>query len=312
MWAVDPGAVDGDAAVERRRMRAGPPEETLRWLLDELAAVEIVELEVMPGGSTSAMHRVRVRQRNGLGRTVVLRRYVLGQVVVETPDVAAREWTALGVVAPAPLPTPLPLAADLNGDVTDVPTIAMSWLEGRPVWDGRPRQRWLDQIVDAMIEVHTIKIPARTAVPPIERYEQRVYQPPAWSTRPGVWERAFELFHGPIPDCDVGFVHRDFHPGNTLWRRGRLSGVTDWQAACVGPASIDPGHCRLNLLYTSLERAEQLRTTWERRSGHRYQPWADVMSIVGVLDSHRTNTHATTAMRAIEHTLARAVADLAG
>jgi aminoglycoside phosphotransferase (APT) family kinase protein len=56
--------------------------------------------------------------------------------VVETPDAAARYWTALGVVAPAPLPTPLPLAADLNGDVADVPAIAMSWLEGRPAWDG--------------------------------------------------------------------------------------------------------------------------------------------------------------------------------
>ena len=170
---MDVGPVDGDAALERRRLRAGPPEETLRWLLDELAAVEIVGLEMMPGGPSSATHRVRVRQRNGLGRTVVLRRYVLGPVVTETPDVAAREWTALGVVAPAPLPTPLPLAADLHGDVTDVPTIVMSWLEGRPVWDGRPRQRWLDQLVEPMIEVHAINIPAGTAVPPLERYEQR-------------------------------------------------------------------------------------------------------------------------------------------
>ena len=31
-------------------------------------------------------------------------------------------------------------------------------------------------------------------------------------------------------------LHRDFDPGNVLWRRGTVSGAVDWQDARTGPA----------------------------------------------------------------------------
>lgn len=291
-------------------MRADPPEQTLRWLLDELEGTDVIGILAVPGGSTAAMHRVTIRTRRRPQRTVIVRRYVLGEILTETPDVAAREWQALQLVAPTRLPTPIPHVADLHASRCDVPTIVMSSLEGRPVWDGRPRQRWLDQLVDAMVEIHSVTIPAGTELPTLERYEQTVYEPPRWSRQPRMWERAFEFFHGPMPTTDWGFVHRDFHPGNTLWQRGRLTGVVDWQVACVGPASIDPGHCRMNLLFSDPGLAAQLRDTWERRSGFAYHPWADVISIVGILDSYRTQRNASAGVRNIEDALARAVTDL--
>jgi hypothetical protein len=39
------------------QMRARSSEHTLRWILDELDATDIVAMDAMPGGSTSAMHR---------------------------------------------------------------------------------------------------------------------------------------------------------------------------------------------------------------------------------------------------------------
>jgi aminoglycoside phosphotransferase (APT) family kinase protein len=42
-------------------------------------------------------------------------------------------------------------------------------------------------------------------------------------------------------------AHYDFHPGNTLWRRGRLTGVVDWLSAASGWASADVAYCRLDL-----------------------------------------------------------------
>ena len=116
---------------------------------------------------------------------------------------------------------------------------------------------------------------------------QVVYSPPRWTTHPQVWERAFEIFHGQMPSDDLTFVHRDFHPGNMLWSRTRLTGIVDWKAACLGPASIDVGHCRLNMLFYDALQADRLRDAWERVSGRRYDPWADIMSIVGILDSLR-------------------------
>ncbi len=43
------------------------------------------------------------------------------------------------------------------------------------------------------------------------------------------------------------FIHRDFHPGNLLWSRRRLTGIVDWAAACRGPIGCDIAHCRANL-----------------------------------------------------------------
>ena len=153
-------------------------------------------------------------------------------------------------------------------------------------------------------------MPAGVSVPDLQRCEQALYVPPPWTERPELWDKAFEIFQGPIPNGDLVFVHRDFHAGNTLWSHGRLTGVVDWQAACRGPASIDIGHCRLNLLYSQPDLAHRLRHTWESRTGKAYDPWADVVSIIGTLDHYRRRTSASEAMRTIEGVLAEAVAEL--
>ena len=165
-------------------------------------------------------------------------------------------------------------------------------------------------MADALVELHSVPPAALARVRPIERYEQTLYEPPRWTTKPAVWERAFEIFHGPIPTDDLTFVHRDFHPGNLLWTRTRLTGIVDWQAACVGPASIDVGHCRLNLTYYDPLQADRLRTAWEQASGRTYDPWADVMSIVGALDSFRTPKRASRSLTDLESSLGRAEAAL--
>ena len=292
-------------------LRVRPPDGTMRWLLDVLEAVEVVAVEPLRGGTTSALHRVTVRSSNGTPVTVVMRRYVRAGVVEETPDIAHREMTALRLVAGSSIPAPALLAADPDATVTAAPTIVMSALEGRVVWEPRRRREWLAEIAAAIVDVHTIAVPSEVAVHPIARYDQRNYQPPDWAERPDVWETAIEIFRGPIPGGDNCFVHRDFHPGNLLWRRGRISGVVDWQAACIGPASIDPAHCRMNLLYFDQDLADEFREVWEQRSGLRFHPWADVMSIIGILDNLRQRPPSPRARRAMETALAHAIAALA-
>ena len=43
------------------------------------------------------------------------------------------------------------------------------------------------------------------------------------------------------------FIHRDYHPGNTLWLRDRFGGAVDWTSASWGPPWVDVGHMRWNL-----------------------------------------------------------------
>jgi aminoglycoside phosphotransferase (APT) family kinase protein len=40
------------------------------------------------------------------------------------------------------------------------------------------------------------------------------------------------------------FTHGDFHPGNVLWHRGRISGVVDWSAAGLGSRWAELAYCR--------------------------------------------------------------------
>jgi aminoglycoside phosphotransferase (APT) family kinase protein len=283
-----------------------PPTATLAWLVQELDASAVVEVRQMHGASTAAMHRVRLIDRHDNEREVVLRRYVRPEVVSETPDVVGMEARALQLAERLPISTPVLLALDSTGDRVGVPALVMSLLDGRPVWENRWGDRWVSQAVDAMIALHEIDA-SDAGMPSLFTYAQERYDPPRWTRDPALWERAVELFHGSVPTSDVGFVHRDFNPGNVLWVRQQLSGLVDWQWACMGPRSIDPAHCRLNLFQYSPTMADEVRTVWEQRSGLTFDPWADLASIIGTLDDLRRRRDPNAATWAIETALKNAV-----
>ena len=72
---------------------------------------------------------------------------------------------------------------------------------------------------------------------------------PRWSKQPKAWRRRARSRVGRRqPRTTPRFIHRDYHPGNILWTRGRLSGVVDWINACAGPPQVDVAHCRVNLV----------------------------------------------------------------
>jgi aminoglycoside phosphotransferase (APT) family kinase protein len=43
-------------------------------------------------------------------------------------------------------------------------------------------------------------------------------------------------------------LHGDFHPGQTLWSRGRLSGIVDWGDLALGPRWYEVAYCRVDVL----------------------------------------------------------------
>jgi aminoglycoside phosphotransferase (APT) family kinase protein len=291
---------------EAALVRALPPEATLRWLLDALGATAVLSCEPMRGGSTSALHRVTVGDDRNATSTVVLRRYVLDSYLASEPAAPFAEVTGLELAGRLSLPTPDLLAADPHGAHCDAPTIVMRFLAGRSVWELGLRR--IEELVDALVEIHAVDL-AGVDTAPMHGYPQESYRPPRWATSPKVWERAVEILHGPIPERDVGFAHRDFHPGNVLWQRRRLTGVVDWQAACRAPASIDVSHCRLNFAYYDATLPEVLRVTWQTRSGRTFEPWADIASIIGALDGLRDTPPGAGARQTIDDMLTRAVAE---
>jgi aminoglycoside phosphotransferase (APT) family kinase protein len=89
---------------------------------------------------------------------------------------------------------------------------------------------------------------------------------------------------GPPPANEACLIHRDYHPGNTLWSRGRLVGVVDWNFASWGSPSVDLGHMRVNLA-TDLGPAwaDEFLAAYRALTGFEHHPWWDLAAMVDVL-----------------------------
>ncbi len=255
------------------------------------------------------MHIVTVRDTNDVTERVVLRRYVLPQVLAEDPDVAAQEARALEVVDPLLVPTPRLLAVDGVGEQADVPALLISELPGRAAWLSRDAHRWMRAMAESVTVIHSVDALAAAGIRQFDRYAQSSYEPPSWAQDASVWERVVEVFLAHAPTHDVGFIHRDFHPGNVLWKRRRLTGVVDWQSASIGPRSVDIGHCRANLIFDDPSLADVFTRMWEDISGSTYDQWGDVATVIGMLDNLRSRPPNGAARVEFEACLARAVSE---
>jgi aminoglycoside phosphotransferase (APT) family kinase protein len=242
----------------------------------------------------------------------VLRRWARPGWDDEDPDfTAAREAAILELLAPTPVPAPELVAADPDASACDVPALLITRLPGGPPDLHADVAALTDGLAAALPPIHAVAVPAAgravgaggaapapgapapgapaptgpvAPVPPYRRfYEPDRLAPPAWSGRPGLWARAFEVAAGPPPDGRACFIHRDYHPGNTLWAGGRLVGVVDWIGGSLGPPSVDLGHMRVNLaMDLGLEVADRFLAAHRALTGFDHHPYWDVASVVDV------------------------------
>jgi aminoglycoside phosphotransferase (APT) family kinase protein len=293
----------------RRLLRSRPPLQALAWAERHLGA-RVTSARTMRGGASSAVHLLTA-ERPRARLQAVLRRYVRPEVNEEEPDIAEREAEVLRFVEPLDVPTPRLLAVDPTGEAAGAPALLMSRLPGRVDWWPEDADPWLEGLAQILPRIHASPLPVRPGViRPFAPYKQNSYKPPSWARHPAVWEEAVEIFHRPAPgEADV-LIQRDFHPGNVLWRYGKVSGVVDWQAASIGPAALDVAHCRANLLGYGRDIADRFTVQWERASGMTYHPWAEVVTVIGFLDDLRDEPGSDHDL--VEDLLAEAVAKLRG
>jgi len=118
------------------------------------------------------------------------------------------------------------------------------------------------------------------------------------------------VFHGPVLEPARCFIHRDYHPGNVLWKRSRVAGVVDWQSACIGPPSVDIGHCRANFLLYAPQLADRFTLAAESALGRQFHPWADIAALIGMLDGLRETPPRPASRTEIEDVLLRAITEV--
>ena len=75
---------------------------------------------------------------------------------------------------------------------------------------------------------------------------------------------------------------------------------------------MDIAHCRINLLYQGLDTAEVFTREREQHTGRTFHRWADIATIIGLLDSERRHPSAQRRRFDIEAMLQRAVNEIDG
>ena len=291
-------------------LRGAPPERALRWAESAVGRrARTLAVRALHGGTSSAIHALDVGTPAGRTHRLVLRRFVRAAWLAEEPDAPAREAAALEVVRESAVTTPRLVALDADGRDAGTPALLMTRLGGRVDWNPTDLEAYLRRLAAALPAIHGVAPPFDARIPAYDPYELRLSDPPRSSRRPEVWSRAIEAFRQPPRSAERRFIHRDYHPGNVLWREGDLAGVVDWVHASLGSPDAEAGYCRANLAgWFGLQAADRFLDLYLAASGRSgFHPYWDIAAALG---GHGEEGFTTNGESSDEAFLAQAVARL--
>jgi len=204
---------------------------------------------VAPGARVTRLRRLG----GGAGGTdaygVTLDRAPRRLVVKLYPDddgTASSEWSHLEFAQRVTAPVPEPIAADLESVWFGRPAVVMSRLPGRPDVTPKDAYSWVAALAQVLAKVHETVLDgvAGALTPPLQdaRWDPPSRDHPLSAVAVGAVAAGL-----PSLSAEHAFTHGDFHPGNVLWQRGRISGIVDWSAAGLGARWSELAYCRADV-----------------------------------------------------------------
>jgi aminoglycoside phosphotransferase (APT) family kinase protein len=266
------------------------PDRAVRWVTDAAGPGSrlLAARRLRPGG-WHVNHAVDVACGDGRVRRLVLRRWARPGWEADDPDYTVdREVRVLALLAPTLVPVPEVVAADPAGERCDVPAILLTRLPGHPPRPADAGARgFCRQLAQTLALIHDAGDGARPGLVPYRLYYDRARAEPArWMSGSSAWARAIAAVREAPPPAAMTLIHRDYHPENTLWSRGRLVGVVDWTQASWGPPELDVAHMRWNLVVDhGQEVADQFLACYRAVTGRalEHQPYWDLVSLLDLL-----------------------------
>ena len=214
------------------------PKQVVAWVARTMGGSRIRVVGRLPLGGWHLNHSLTVVDRHGRVHRLVLRRWARPGWDSDDPDyTAAREMTILELLHSTPVPAPVLVGADIDGALCGVPTLLPTRLRGHPPTAAdMAGDRFCPDLAQTLANVHDAGRTFSPRLAPYRLYYNRAEAtPPRWLTPRIVWRQAAEAVRAMPPAAGQTMIHRDFHPENTLWSRGRLTGVVDWTQASWGP-----------------------------------------------------------------------------
>ncbi|MFN8526408.1 MAG: phosphotransferase [Chloroflexota bacterium] len=205
----------------------------------------------------------------------VLRRYTRARLSVD-PSGPAREIGILQALDRARALTPPVLWSNLDGSLFGEPAFVIAHIPGRPVLSPVRRDRWLQQLASGLASIHSTPVDLSGIPAPIDQYQfvsnnlanasrnLTTFRPP-W-TRPLLPALRQTWNAHVMPPASL--VHGDYWAGNTLWSRGSLKAIVDWEQWKLGDPDWDVACCRFDLSLTQgLDAADQFVDHYQQEAG---------------------------------------------
>jgi aminoglycoside phosphotransferase (APT) family kinase protein len=236
-------------------------------------------IEKMKGSSSSSIFLVR-HASDETAAKFVLRVLDNEKWLAEEPDILVHDAAALTEAQKIGVTAPQCVAYSEENIGFGAPALLMSHLTGRIELLPADFAAWIEAQARTLARIHAHQ--AEGFPWQYETWVNREYLTvPAWTTKPDVWQRALDFWLAGAPAYAPSFLHRDYHPVNLLWEGDQISGVVDWVNACWGPAGVDIGHCRANLICMyGLDAANQFLAAYQNAApDYVYDPYWDVDTV---------------------------------
>lgn len=265
------------------------PDGEVEPLADAAAGWSAAIQAALPGAAAVNVHRVG---RGATAETFAVEA-TAGDIVVkryrrQRYNTVRLEWERLLFAQRVDVPVPRPLALDDEGHWFGVPALAMQRLPGDVDVNPRDVDAWLQQLGNALAAIHGTDT-ARADGPLLAPSAIQSWRPPALRRPSPLTDRALAAIKRHLPELvwEPVLTHCDFHPGNTLWQNGHLSGIVDWTEARLGPAMSDLAYCRADIALLLGQAAADRLTQHYAASASRTPDDLAVFDLIWGLDAHR-------------------------
>lgn len=276
-WVMSSGFSD------QEHLRSEPSPEGLEKMARALGrGYKAVGWKRLGGGLIGATSRVTLSTTRG-ELQVVLKRFPTGSAEHQ------KEFDGLGFAWTLDIPTPEPLSID-EGDWFGTPAFVMSCLPGGPSPGSISVDDLATLVSRVLITLSSTDLACAEGLlirPSPAEVREWVPDASGWGA---VYRRAADVVDSALAarrDFDRVVSHGDFHPGNLLFDRGRLSGVVDWSSAMIGPRDADLSYCRTEVaLVAGVDAADRFRQAYERDLGEKAHDVA-LWDLVGALNARK-------------------------
>ena len=231
--------------------RVAPSAASLAWVARAVGpGARLRANRPLGGGIAQATDALTVEDRMGRRHRLVLQRWLRPETDGDPGFTPGKEAAVLEIMRTTTVPVPLVVAVDPDGAASGVPSLLTERVPGRPPSDAAcAGPALLIELGRTLAAIQRVDGGLASLVPPYRPFGSLVgLRPPPASRRPELWEQALALASQPAPASHTTLIHRDFHPGNSLWEGGRLTGIVDWTSTSWGPPAADLAHLRINLV----------------------------------------------------------------